>query len=62
MTDKQEAKQRTQMLKQLRETHSDTVARTQALLKEQNAIRKRLRSAMGDRPQTENSSSTLCSR
>ncbi len=52
MTDKQEAKQRTQMLKQLREAHSDTVTRTKALLKEQNAIRKQLRSAMADGPQT----------
>lgn len=52
MTDKQEAQKRTQMLKQLREAHSDTVVRTQALLKEQNAFRKRLRSAMADGPQT----------
>ena len=52
MSGTQDAKQRTQLLKRLREEHQDTVARTQALLKEQNAIRKQIRQAMGDVPRT----------
>ena len=40
------------MLKSLREEHADTVQRTQALLKEQNAIRKQIRQAMTDGPKT----------
>jgi predicted transcriptional regulator len=52
MTDKSAAKERIARLKALRETHKDTVERTQALLKEQQAIRKKLRAAMTGEPKT----------
>jgi tetrahydromethanopterin S-methyltransferase subunit G len=38
MTDREKAKQRTQMLKELREVHKDTVASTQERLKNQKKI------------------------
>jgi predicted transcriptional regulator len=40
MTTKEDAKKRAIFLKKLREEHKDTVARTQALLKEQQATRR----------------------
>ena len=46
MSDKEEAKKRMELLKQLREEHQETVQRTQALLKEQQATRKEIRNAM----------------
>ena len=46
MSSKEEAKKRTQMLKQLREEHKETVGKTQALLKEQNTFRKQVTNAM----------------
>jgi diadenosine tetraphosphate (Ap4A) HIT family hydrolase len=46
MTDRSAAKERTARLKALRETHQETVERTQTMLKEQQAIRKTLRAAM----------------
>ena len=49
---KEEAKKRAQFLKKLREQHQETVARTQELLKEQNAIRRQIRQAMKDAPKT----------
>ncbi len=52
MSDKQAARERTQALKRLREEHQETVERTQALLKEQQAIRKQIRGAMADGPKT----------
>ena len=52
MSDKEEAKKRMQLLKQLREEHQDTVERTQALLKEQQATRKQIKEAMKTGPQT----------
>ena len=52
MSSKQDAKKRAQLLKQLREEHQETVERTQALLKGQNAIRKQIRQAMSDGPKT----------
>jgi hypothetical protein len=52
MSNKEDAKKRTAMLKRLREEHRDTVERTQDLLKEQNAIRKRIRQAMTGGPKT----------
>jgi predicted transcriptional regulator len=52
MTDATDAKKRTEVLKALREAHRDTVERTQALLKEQQAFRKRLREVMAHGPQT----------
>jgi predicted transcriptional regulator len=45
-TDKEEAKKRTEMLSALRQEHQDSVQRAQALLKEQQAVRKVLRQAM----------------
>ena len=38
MNNREEAKKRTQMLKELRDQHADTVEKTQALLKEQKKI------------------------
>jgi predicted Rossmann fold nucleotide-binding protein DprA/Smf involved in DNA uptake len=52
MSDKQAAKERMEVLKELREKHADTVARTQALLKDQQATRKLLKSAMKAGPMT----------
>jgi predicted Rossmann fold nucleotide-binding protein DprA/Smf involved in DNA uptake len=46
------AKQRSQFLKQLREEHRETVEQTQARLKEQKDIRRKIAQAMGDEPQT----------
>jgi predicted transcriptional regulator len=46
MMTKEDAKKRTEALKRLREEHQETVERTQALLKEQNAVRKQIRQAM----------------
>ena len=46
------AKQRSQFLKQLREEHRESVAQVQALLKEQQAIRRQIAQAMGDTPKT----------
>jgi predicted Rossmann fold nucleotide-binding protein DprA/Smf involved in DNA uptake len=48
----EDKKTRAQLLKQLREQHRDTVDRTQALLKEHNAVRKEILKAMGDDPRT----------
>jgi len=47
-----EARARTERLKQLREQHQVGVAAAQALLKEQQAIRKSLRQAMQAEPRT----------
>jgi predicted transcriptional regulator len=52
MSDRQAAKERTEALKRLREQHQPTVERTQALLKEQQAIRKQIRQAMAGGPKT----------
>jgi predicted transcriptional regulator len=40
MSDKEPARQRTEMLKRLRAEHAESVERTQALLKEQKQIQK----------------------
>ena len=45
-------KEKTQVLKQLRVERADTVKRTQALLKEQKAIRKKIRAALGAESKT----------
>ncbi len=45
-------KEQRQVLKQLREEHADTVERTQALLKLQNKIRKKIREAIGEKSKT----------
>ena len=47
-----EAKKQTEMLAALREQHSDQVKQAQALLKEQQAVRKMLRGAMKAGPRT----------
>jgi predicted transcriptional regulator len=52
MSAKQDAKERAQRLKALRDEHVETVEQTQALLKEQQKIRKDLRSAMKNGPMT----------
>jgi predicted Rossmann fold nucleotide-binding protein DprA/Smf involved in DNA uptake len=52
MSTKEEAKKRTNLLKSLREEHQDTVARTQAWLKEQKAVRKQLCQAIVDAAKT----------
>lgn len=52
MSTKEEAKKRSILLKELREKHEATVARTQALLKEQKAIRKQLGQTIRDEAKT----------
>ena len=52
MSNKEDAKKKAEMLKRLRENYKDTVARTQALLKEQKAIRGKICQAMRDAPRT----------
>jgi predicted transcriptional regulator len=52
MNEKEKARQRTEALKNLRSKHQETVNRTQALLKDQNAIRKQIRQALADGPKT----------
>lgn len=51
-TDRLAAKQRTQMLKNLRVTHASSVERTQARLKEQKAVRRQICQVMRDTPKT----------
>ena len=48
----EEAKQRSVVLKRLRQEHQDTVARAQARLKEQKAIRRQICQAMRGAPKT----------
>jgi predicted transcriptional regulator len=52
MTTKEEAKKRAIMLKRLREEHKETVTRTQALLKEQKAIRRQICQPMREASKT----------
>jgi len=52
MTEKEDARKRAEMLKHLREEHKETIARTQALLKEQQAIRRQICQVMRDTPKT----------
>ena len=47
MTTPVDARKRGAVLKQLREQHKDSVERTQALLKEQQAIRRQICQALG---------------
>jgi len=49
---REEAKKRSEMLKQLREQHAEGVQATQALLKAQNETRKALRNALKDAART----------
>jgi len=46
MSEKEDAKERAAFLAGLREQNADSVARTQVLVKEQNALRKQLRKAL----------------
>ena len=50
MTNKEAAKKRAILLKRLREQHKETVARTQALFKEQKAIRRQICQPMREDP------------
>jgi len=50
--DRQAAKARSQMLKQLREGHQETVERTQSLLKEQKKIQRDICKVMEAGPRT----------
>lgn len=50
--DKQEAKKRSQILKQLRDDHRETVERTQALLREQKEVRRQLCGVMREGAKT----------
>jgi predicted Rossmann fold nucleotide-binding protein DprA/Smf involved in DNA uptake len=49
---KEDSKKRIDALKRLREKHQDTVARAQAQLKEQKAIRRQICQAMRGAPKT----------
>jgi predicted Rossmann fold nucleotide-binding protein DprA/Smf involved in DNA uptake len=52
MTDREAARIRTQMLKQLRETHNETVERTRERLKAQKAIRAQICKVLRAAPKT----------
>jgi len=52
MGNKEDAKKKVEILKRLRQDYKDSVARTQALLKEQKAIRGQMCHAMRDGPKT----------
>lgn len=52
MMNREEARKRTAMLKQLREQHAEGVQATQALLKAQNETRKAVKQAMKDAART----------
>jgi predicted transcriptional regulator len=52
MTDREEAKKRTQLLKELREEHKDTVASTQERLKNQKKIYRDINKIIKAEPKT----------
>jgi chromosome segregation ATPase len=52
MSEKENARKRAEMLKHLREEYKETIARTRALLKEQQAIRRQICQVMRDAPKT----------
>ena len=52
MTDREAAKKRTAVLKALRAEHAETVARTQALLKEQRQVQKLICQTIRDQAKT----------
>ena len=52
MTDKEAAKKRTAVLKQLRAEHAETVTHTQALLKEQKQVQKILCQSIREKAKT----------
>jgi predicted ArsR family transcriptional regulator len=49
---REEAKKRTELLASLREQHRDNISKSQALLKEQQAVRRSLQRALQAGPQT----------
>ena len=52
MSDKEAARQRTEMLKRLRAEHAETVERTQTLLKEQKQVQKLICQAIREKAKT----------
>ncbi len=52
MSTTEETRKRTELLKRLRAEHQETVERTQALLKEQQALRRKIGQALGDEART----------
>lgn len=52
MSNREEAKKRTAMLKKLRTEHADTVKRTQILLKEQKRVQKLICQSIRDKAKT----------
>jgi predicted transcriptional regulator len=52
MSNREEAKKRTEMLKRLRDEHVETVARTQALLKEQKRVQRGICQLIRDKSKT----------
>jgi len=52
MSPKEDARKSAAILKELREEHQDTVTRTQALVKENNAIQRELLKALGEETKT----------
>lgn len=48
MSGNEDVRKRTELLKRLRDEHRESVERTQALLKEQKAIRQKISQALGD--------------
>ncbi|MGD2157692.1 MAG: hypothetical protein PVG32_12540 [Anaerolineales bacterium] len=52
MTDRKAARKRTQMLKELREEHKETVERTQELLREQKGIHREICKLLRDDSKT----------
>jgi len=52
MSDRENAQQRTQMLRELREQHKDTVARTKERLKMQKKISREINISIKDEPKT----------
>jgi len=52
MNDREKAKQRSQLLKELREEHKDTVASTQERLKNQKKIYRDINKIIKDEPKT----------
>jgi predicted transcriptional regulator len=52
MNEREVARKRTEMIKQLREAHKESITRTQERLKEQKEIRRHICQAMRDGPKT----------
>lgn len=52
MSAKEEVRRRTELLKKLREEHKETVARTQALLKEQKKVNQQICQAIQENART----------